>query len=99
MTLETVRVFPSPLKLVSTIAKNKQGSPPGPPWPKFNGLPAQLELLRHRLVPAHVRLLQIIQQPPALAYHLQQTTPGTVVFIVGLQVLGQMINPLSQQGN
>ena len=60
---------------------------------------AQFQFLRDRLITAQVRVLQIFQQAPALADHHQQPATRTVVFFVGLQMLGQMVDPLREQGN
>ena len=43
--------------------------------------------------------MQVIEQTPALSNHHQQSTAGAMVFFVLLQVVGQVIDPLSQQGN
>ena len=57
---------------------------------------AELELLGNALVTAHVGRVEIIQQATALTYHHQQPTAGAMVFLVLLQMLGQMIDPLRQ---
>ena len=59
----------------------------------------KLQLLGHRLIPRQVRLVEIIQQAAALADHLQQAAPGTVVLEILLQMLGEMINALGQKGD
>lgn len=43
--------------------------------------------------------MEIIQQFAALSHHDEQTTAGAVILLVGLQMLGQRINALSQQRN
>ena len=50
-------------------------------------------------VAGDVFLLEIIQKPPALADHFQQAAAGVVVFLVGLEVLLQVLDPLAQQGD
>ena len=60
---------------------------------------AQFQFLRDRLITAQVVVLQIFQQAPALADHHQQSATRTMIFFVGLQMLGQMIDPLREQGN
>ena len=69
------------------------------PSVKFNtiGLLAQLELLGDRLVAADILALEIVQQATALADHHQQTTARAVIFFVGLQVLGQMVDAVREQ--
>ena len=58
---------------------------------------AQFQLFRDRLVSFAVRALQIIQKAATLANHHQQPATRTMVFLVALQMLGQMVNPLRQQ--
>jgi hypothetical protein len=70
-----------------------QGQEPGPQ------LLAQLELLRNGLVTIGVGGVEIIQQPAALADHHEQTPARTMVFLVLLQVLGEVVNTLSEQGD
>ena len=60
---------------------------------------AQLQLLRDRLITAHVGVVQVIQQTAALADHHQQSAARTVILAVLLKVLGQMIDPLGQQSD
>ena len=43
--------------------------------------------------------LQVIQQTAAFADQLQQATPGCVILLVGLEMLGQFANPLTQNRN
>src|SRR6266513_5992756 len=63
------------------------------------GLLAKLQLPGNRLVTICVRVMEIIQQTPALADHFEQSPPRTVVLDVFLKVLGQMVDPLRQQSN
>jgi hypothetical protein len=58
---------------------------------------AQLQLLRDRGVPFHVRVMKIIQQATALANHHQKPAARAMVFFVALQVLGQMVDALGQE--
>jgi hypothetical protein len=62
-------------------------------------LVAQLELLRNRLIPIHIDILQIIEQTAPLTDHHQQPPSGAMVFLVLLQMFGQMIDSLCQQRN
>jgi hypothetical protein len=43
----------------------------------------------------NVRLLQVIEQTPAMLDHLQQPTSRMVVFLVSLEVLGELANALT----
>jgi hypothetical protein len=58
---------------------------------------AQLELLGNGLVTADVLALQIFEQAAALTDHHQQPAAGAVVFLVGLQMFRQMVDPLREQ--
>jgi hypothetical protein len=59
----------------------------------------ELEFLGEHLVPGRVCNVEIVQEPPPLADHLQQTPPGTVVFDVFLEMFGQLIDPLREQSD
>ena len=50
-------------------------------------------------VTVDVLLLQIGQQVTAAADHLEQTTAAVVVVLIGLQVLGQVVDAGSQQSD
>jgi len=60
-------------------------------------LMTQLELLGDGLITADIRIMQIIEQTPALPDHHQQPATRTMVLVVALQVAGQVVNPLGQQ--
>ena len=59
----------------------------------------KLQLLCNRLIARQVRLMEIIQQTPPLRDHFQHASSGAVVLDVLLQMLSQVINPLSQKGD
>src|SRR3954467_7580025 len=50
-------------------------------------------------IPLNIRVFQIIQEPPTLADELEQAPPRMVVLLVGLKVLGQVRDPLTQKCN
>jgi hypothetical protein len=77
--------------------KENQKYRPGKPDAGGKRLFPQLELFRDRLVPARVRAMEIIQQAAALADHHEQSTAGTMVLLVLLQVLGEVVDPLREQ--
>src|SRR5262245_61422025 len=53
--------------------------------PQFSG---------ERLIAVSVRAMEVIQQPPALTHHFEQTTPRAVIFQILLQVVSQMVDTL-----
>jgi hypothetical protein len=57
------------------------------------------KLFDEAAIPLEVLALQIVQQPPALADQLHEPPPGMMVFGVGLEVLGQIADPLAEDGN
>ena len=67
--------------------------------PFSGGSLAKLELLGDRSIAAHIRVMQVIKQPPALADHHEQTPPGTVILQILLEMFGEVIDALGQQGN
>ena len=66
---------------------------------KPGGLLAELELLGDGQIPVVGGALEVVEQPAALADHDQKTTPGAVILLVGLKVLGQVIDTLGEQGD
>ena len=58
---------------------------------------AQFQLFGDGLIAADIGVVEIIQQPPPLADHHQQAAAGAMIFLVLLQMLGQMIDPLREQ--
>ena len=60
-------------------------------------LVAQLQFLRDRLIAGQINGLQIIEQAAALADHQKQATARAVIFLIRLQMAGQMVDPLGQQ--
>jgi len=62
----------------------------------LSDLLADTELCDYVAVAIGIVRLQVVQQAAALAYEHQQTTPRCVIFLVGLKVLGQFADPLTQ---
>ena len=60
---------------------------------------AQFELLRYGLIPTHIGVLEVIQQPTPLTYHHQEAAPGAMILLVLLKVFGQVIDALREQRN
>src|SRR5262249_52859542 len=48
-------------------------------------------------VPRGILRLQVVEEPPALADQLEQAAPRMVVFLVGLEMLGQVLDALGQE--
>ncbi len=57
---------------------------------------ADAEFLNDGLVSLGVVLLQVIQQATALADHDEEPAPGRVVLLVGLEMVGQLADPLTE---
>jgi hypothetical protein len=62
-------------------------------------LPAQAEGLNGVLITLFSGGFEVIQKFPATRHHFEQTTPSGVVFGVGVEVLGEVIDALRQQGD
>src|SRR6478736_5297899 len=60
---------------------------------------ADSELADQVRIALRVLLLHIVEQPPPLADQLQQTPPRVMVFRVALEVLGQVIDALAEDGH
>ena len=59
----------------------------------------KLQFFRDRMIALSVRVMEVIQQTPALTHHDEQTAPRAVIFQVLLEVLGQMVDAMGEQGN
>src|SRR6266850_431954 len=62
-------------------------------------LPAETEILHDLSVAVHLGRPQIIEQPAALAHHTEESAPRGVVPLVDLEVVGEVMDLLGQQGN
>jgi hypothetical protein len=63
------------------------------------GLLAQTESFNNLAIPIRVASIQVIQQTPALVDHHDQTPSRCVIFCVGPQVRGQVVDATAQQCN
>lgn len=50
-------------------------------------------------IAVEIRLLKIIQESTTLAYEFQKTTARVVILLVGLEMLGQIADPLAKYGH
>lgn len=50
------------------------------------------------MIALNVRTLQVIQQTPSLRDHFQQAAPRMIILLVSLEMLGQVVNSLTQKG-
>ena len=62
-------------------------------------LVAQFELFRDCRVATHVRVMKVVQQTATLTNHDEQSATRAVILFTGLQVFGQMVDPLGEKGN
>jgi hypothetical protein len=60
---------------------------------------AQSKLLNQSAIPVNVLLLEIIQETPPLSHQFDQAPAGVVIFGVDLEVIGQVTDPLAQNGH
>jgi hypothetical protein len=51
------------------------------------------------LVSGEIGGVEVIQKTAALADHFEQAAPGAVIFDVFLQMLGQVVDSLGEQGH
>ena len=62
-------------------------------------LPAKPELGDERAVPLDVVAPQVVEQPTPASDEHEQAPAAVVVLLVDLHVLGQVADPLGEQGN
>ncbi len=60
---------------------------------------ADVELVDERAVTLDVDALQVVELATTLADELEQTTTGVVVFLVRLEVLGELRDAFAQKGD
>src|SRR5918995_1976996 len=72
---------------------------PGPGRETLVSSAADAELLDQRAVARLVLLLHVVEKRAALGNHLQEATPGMVVLGVGLEVVGEVVDALGQDGD
>lgn|SRR5215475_6642287 len=60
---------------------------------------ADAEFLNNVLVSLGVVGLKVIEQATPLAHHHQKAAPGSVVLLMGLEVLRQLANTFAQDGD
>lgn len=59
----------------------------------------ETQTLDYVSVAFHIIFFDVIQQPSSLADQLQQAAPGVVIFLVRLEMLGQIFDSRAQQSN
>src|SRR5579872_2667177 len=89
---ETLRASKISGCLPLSNAMNKEG-------PQAKSLLADAEFADDRLVTLGIVFLQIVQQATALADQHEKPAARAVVFLVRLEVLRQLANPLAEQGD
>src|SRR5208282_1707446 len=62
-----------------------------------SALLTQAESFHNLAIPIRVAPIQIIQQPPAFVDHHDQPAPRSMIFCVGLEVGGEIVDALAQQ--
>jgi len=60
-------------------------------------LAAQAELADEFVIPFDVSTLEVVEHTPSLRDHLEQPPARMVVFLVSLEVLGQLVDALREQ--
>jgi hypothetical protein len=51
------------------------------------------------LVSLGIGFSKVVKQAPTLAYHHKKTAPGGMVLLVGLEMVSQLANPRTQDGD
>mgnify|MGYP001827791773 FL=1 len=69
------------------------------PKPLPRELSAQAESTDQLSITLDVFTLEVVEQATSLADHHQQAPPAVVVMFVGTEVLGQVIDTITQQGH
>ena len=59
----------------------------------------EAQTLDYGSITLHIICFDVIEQSSSLADQLQQAAPGVVIFLVRLEMLGQIFDSRAQQGN
>jgi len=62
-------------------------------------LTTQAETIDDLVIALNIYALEVVQKTPALRDHLEQAAPRMVIFLVRLEMLGQLVNALAEQRN
>ena len=62
-------------------------------------LTTQAEAIDDLVIALNVYALEVVQKTSALRDHLEQAAPRMVIFLVRLEMLGQLVNSLAKQSN
>ena len=73
----------------------------GPGGPLVERLPSAAEAVggNDRAVPLYIVVLDVVEQVAATTDQHQQATPAVVVFLVGLEVLVEVVDALREKGD
>jgi hypothetical protein len=77
---------------------NSEGHTPRPSSLRLS-LTTQAKTADHLVIALYIRALEVIQQTPALRDHLEQAAPRVIIFLVGFEMLGQLVNALAEQSD
>ena len=58
-------------------------------------LPSQTQAIHYLMIAFNICTLQVIQQTSSLRDHFQQAASRMIVFLVGLEMLGKLVNSLT----
>jgi hypothetical protein len=58
-------------------------------------LSAQTQAIHYLMIAFNVCTLQVIEQTSSLRDHFQQAAPRVIVLLVGLEMLGKVVNSLA----
>lgn len=60
-------------------------------------LPAQAQTIDDLVVALNIRFLQVVEQTATLRDHFQQATPRVIIFLMRLEMLGQVVDSLAEK--
>jgi hypothetical protein len=70
------------------------------PWRTHaSGLPTQTQFLNDRPITIHIPCLQVVEESPSLTDQFQKTSSRMMVSLMGLEMLREIADALTQQGD
>ena len=89
--------LPAPSRDGRLSFRRMRGHPLSQMNSKFVALAAESELSDQRLIALLRGASEVVQQSASLAYQLEQTAPGMVIFLMGPKVILEAVDPFGQE--
>ena len=66
---------------------------------EIKALLSEAQLINHHPITIDLVLFEVVQKPSPLSHQFEQASPGVMIPFVGLEMFGQISDPLAEQGD